>query len=142
MPQTTSRRNPTGRAYWLLFYPQIINFFLNPVQKSESVRPVHLRVVELERNGKCRLQQAAFVFAPNKKRIIKNAAVHTDSTVYFIFCANADVPIHTNLLRPLCWRQWCLLQGYRTASVYRLRAADKILSRSLRLCRCTSTSTY
>ena len=50
------------------------------------MRPVHLRVVELERNGKRRFQQAAFVFAPNKKRIIKNAAIHPDSTVYFILC--------------------------------------------------------
>ena len=82
--QTNNRRD--GSRLCFLFYPQIINFFLNPVQKSGSVRPVHLRVVELERNGKCRLQQAAFVFAPNKKRIIKNTAVHTDSTVYFILC--------------------------------------------------------
>ena len=50
------------------------------------MRPIHLRVVELERNGKRRFQQAVFVFAPNKKRIIKNAAIHTDNTVYFILC--------------------------------------------------------
>ena len=50
------------------------------------MRPVHLRVVELERNGECRFQQAALVFAPNEERIIKNAAIHPDSTVYFILC--------------------------------------------------------
>jgi hypothetical protein len=51
-------------------YSQFINFFMNPVQKAGSVRPVHLLVVELERNGERRFQQAAFVFAPNKKRIL------------------------------------------------------------------------
>ena len=42
------------------------------------MRPVHLRVVELERNGERRFQQAAFVFAPNQKRIVEDAAVHPD----------------------------------------------------------------
>ena len=53
------------------------------------MRPVHLRVVELERNGKCRFQQAALVFAPNEERIIKNAAIHPDSPVYFILCVDS-----------------------------------------------------
>ena len=42
------------------------------------MRPVHLCVVELERNGKRRFQQAAFVSSPNQKRIVENAAKHPD----------------------------------------------------------------
>ncbi len=74
---------------------QIVNCFLNPVQKEGSVRPVHLRVVELERNGECRFQQSAFVFAPNKKRIVEDAAIHTDSTVYFVLCQCGSSDNHT-----------------------------------------------
>ena len=48
--------------------------------------PVHLRMVELERNGERGFQQAAFVFAPNQERIIENAAIHTDCTVDFVAC--------------------------------------------------------
>ncbi len=56
--------------------------------------PVHLRVVELERNSKCRFQQAAFVFAPNQKGIVKYAAVHADGTVYFILCQGGSADDH------------------------------------------------
>lgn len=71
---------------------QIINFFLYPVQKSGSVCPIHLRMVELERNGQCRFQPMTFVLAPNEKRIVEDSAIHTYRPVYFVLrqCGSAD----------------------------------------------------
>ena len=40
------------------------------------MRPVHLGVVELERNDEARSPQAAFVFAPNQEGVVENAAIH------------------------------------------------------------------
>ena len=45
------------------------------------MRPVHLGVVELERNDEARSPQAAFVFAPNQEGVVENAAIHAYSPV-------------------------------------------------------------
>ena len=46
--------------------------------------PVHLRVVELERNRQRPFPQTPSVLAPNQKRIIEHAAIHTYSPVYLV----------------------------------------------------------
>ena len=76
----------------IVLYCQINNFFLYPVQKSGSMRPVHLGVVKLERNSQCCFQQTTFVLAPDEERIIEYAAVHTHCAVYFILrqCRSSD----------------------------------------------------
>ena len=38
-------------------------------------------MVELERQLQRRLKKPLMIFAPNKKRVVENAAVHADSTV-------------------------------------------------------------
>ena len=44
---------------------------------------VHLRVMELEREGQVIPQPFLFVSAPDNERIIENAAVHADGSVDF-----------------------------------------------------------
>ena len=63
---------------------QPLNFFLQIVQEPRGVRPVHLRMVELERNGQRLFPQMPFVFAPNQKRVVEHAAVHADCPIYLI----------------------------------------------------------
>lgn len=46
--------------------------------------PVHLGTMKLEGNGQRRFQQAAPVSAPDEKRIVEYAIVHTNCTAYFI----------------------------------------------------------
>lgn len=45
------------------------------------MRPVHLRMVELKRNGKRRFQEMPFVLAPYQERIVEYAAVHSHRAV-------------------------------------------------------------
>ena len=54
---------------------------LQPLQKPPRMRAVHLGVVELERELQRRLKKPLMIFAPNKKRVVENAAVHADSAV-------------------------------------------------------------
>jgi len=50
------------------------------------MRAIHLRVVELERDRKVISESFLSIFSPDNKRIVENAAVHTNSTVDF--CIN------------------------------------------------------
>ena len=47
---------------------------------------VHLRMVELERNGQGGFEPRTFVLAPNHERIVENATIHTYCTINFILC--------------------------------------------------------
>ena len=43
---------------------------------------IHLRVVELEGDGQLIVKPFAAVFAPDDKRIVENAAIHANRSVY------------------------------------------------------------
>lgn len=45
------------------------------------MRPVHLRVMELERNGERRFQKSAVISAPDDEGVIEYSAVHPDRAV-------------------------------------------------------------
>ena len=43
---------------------------------------IHLSVVELKGDGQLIVKPFAAVFAPDDKRIVENAAIHADCSVY------------------------------------------------------------
>ena len=63
---------------------QSFDFFLQVFQEAGGVRAVHLRVVELERNSQGPFPKVPLVFAPNQEGVVEPAAIHADSSVYFI----------------------------------------------------------
>ncbi len=64
-------------------------------QKCACVSAIHLRMMELERKGKVISKPFLFVSAPNDKRIIENAAIHTDSSVNFRIYDSGSADDHT-----------------------------------------------
>ena len=56
---------------------------------------VHLRVMELERKRQIIPEPFLFVSAPDKKGIIKNTAVHTNSSVKFCIYDSGRADDHT-----------------------------------------------
>ena len=57
--------------------------------------PVHLCVMELERKRQIIPKPFLFVSAPDKKVIIKNTAVHTNSSVKFCIYDSGRADDHT-----------------------------------------------
>ena len=80
------------------FYPialYTVDFILQVFQKCACVCAVHLRVMELEGEGQVIPKPFLFVSAPNNKGIIKNAAVHTNSSVDFRIYDGGSADDHT-----------------------------------------------
>lgn len=50
------------------------------------MRPVHLRMMELERDCQCPFPQMPPVFSPNQKGVVEYSAVHPYRPVYFVLC--------------------------------------------------------
>ena len=61
--------------------PQGVYLCLQPLKKSSSMGAVHLGMMELERDGQGRLEKAPFILAPDRERIVEDAAVHAHSAV-------------------------------------------------------------
>ena len=68
---------------------------LQDIKKLRGVGTVHLGMVELERYGQCGLKQPTLVLAPNHKRIVENAAIHTHRTIYFVLHQSRGADNHT-----------------------------------------------
>jgi hypothetical protein len=68
---------------------------LQVLQKYACVCAVHLRVMELEREWQVIPKPFLFVSALNNKGIIKNAAVHTNSSVDFRIYDGGSADDHT-----------------------------------------------
>ena len=93
---------------------QFFNLSLQSVKEFRSVSTIHLGMVELERYAQRSLKQSSLVLAPNHKRIVENAAIHTHRTIYFVLrqCRSADnhtasreVVVGTTLHHLLCKAQ-------------------------------------
>ena len=65
------------------------------LQKCACVCAVHLRVMELEREGQVIPKPFLFVSPPDDERIIENAAVHADSSVDFRIYDGGSADDHT-----------------------------------------------
>ncbi len=73
----------------------LINLFLDVLQEFGCVCSIHLCMVELERNGQGSSEPRTFVFAPNHKRIIENATIHTHCPINFLLCQCPGIDNHT-----------------------------------------------
>ena len=62
---------------------QAVYFRLQILQKLPGVRAVHLRVMELKRNGQIISDPFLFISSPNEKRVVENTAVSVDRAVKF-----------------------------------------------------------
>ena len=71
---------------------QPVYLILKFAQKSSRMGAVHLRVVELERDGQIVSEEPLLVFAPDDKRVIEYAAVHANGAVDLSvdYCGCAD----------------------------------------------------
>ena len=58
-------------------------FFLQHVQEAPCMGTIHLGVVELKGDGQIISEPFLFVTPPDDERVIKNATVHSNSTVDF-----------------------------------------------------------
>ena len=70
---------------------------LKPVQELCGVGAVHLSVMELEGDGETCPEKPFFIFAPNHKWIIENAAVHPYSTVNAVLSQGRSADDHAVL---------------------------------------------
>lgn len=60
-----------------------LDLFLQIGEKAPGVCAIHLCMMELERQGQCRFEDAAPIPSPDYKGVIEDAAVHAHSTVDF-----------------------------------------------------------
>ena len=64
--------------------PQGVDLLLQPFEKGCGVGAVHLGMMELEGDCQGGLEKAPFIFAPDGKRVIEDAAVHAHCAVDII----------------------------------------------------------
>ena len=64
---------------------------------------IHLRMVELKRDGKVIAESFLAVFSPDHKGIVENAAVHANGTVNFCINNGRCANYHTVARQALAW---------------------------------------
>ena len=74
---------------------QGVDLLLQPFEKGCGVGAVHLGMMELEGDCQDRLEKAPFIFAPDGKRVIEDAAVHAYRAVNIILGQGRGPYSHT-----------------------------------------------
>ena len=75
------------------------------------MRPVHLRVMELERNGERRFQKSAVISAPDDERVAEYSAVHGGSDRSVDWIGIGAEEIVKNFLYIQSEKSICLLES-------------------------------
>lgn len=93
---------------------------------------VHLRVVELKRDGQSGLEPRLAVTSPDYKRIVEDSAIHPDCTVYIVlsqcrspdYDAVGDVVILTGLGNLSCQTKIIVIELIEVFAVWNITRAD------------------
>ena len=60
---------------------QRTDYSLQFIEETSRLSPIHLGVVELERNLESRPEETAFILCPDEERIVVDAAIHADYAI-------------------------------------------------------------